>query len=170
MLRYTSNYQDMLVKLEDEIAHVSHYMNISRIRFGDEVSFQIDLPEDCREVLCLKVILQPIAENAIKHGIETTGEPTRLEVSAQRDGDFVSITFEDNGKGYDEERLEAFRTRLLHVTPSQEEYASLTNVGLLNVHFRLLAFHQMKGVGVEMGKSIRLGGVKVTVKIPYRLN
>jgi two-component system sensor histidine kinase YesM len=170
MLRYTSNYQDMLVKLEDEIAHVNHYMNISRIRFGEEVSYQIHIPEDCREVLCLKVILQPIAENAIKHGIETTGEPTRLEVSAQRDGDFISIIFEDNGKNYDEERLEAFRTRLLKVTPSQEEYASLTNVGLLNVHFRLQAFYKLNSVGVEIDKGSRLGGVKVTVRIPNRLN
>ncbi|WP_127583610.1 cache domain-containing sensor histidine kinase [Paenibacillus koleovorans] len=170
MLRYTSNYRDTHVKLEEEITHVTHYMNISQIRFGGDVTFHIDLQEECRDALCLKVILQPIAENAIKHGIETTGEPTRLEVTVRKEADMVSVVFEDNGQGYDPERLEAFRAKLLEVAKVQEDYVSLTNIGLLNVHYRLQAFYQMSDVGVEIGNDSRLGGVRVTVRFPYRVN
>ncbi|MDR6554853.1 histidine kinase [Paenibacillus qinlingensis] len=170
MLRYTSNFRDTYVRVEDEISHVIHYMNISQIRYGEGVSFHINLPDDCRDALCLKVVLQPIAENAIKHGIETTGEPTRLEVTVHREGDLVCVVFEDNGNAYDPERLEAFRSRLREPMRNQEEYTTLTNVGLLNVHYRILAFYQMNGIGVDIDSDSRLGGVKVTVRVPFKKN
>ncbi len=169
MLRYTSNYRDTEVRLADEVAHVEHYMNIIRIRFGEAVSFRADLPDDCRDVSCLKAALQPIAENAIKHGIESSGEPTILELTVRQEGGIIRAVFEDNGTGYDGERLQAFIARLDDVGGEEtESYASLMNVGLLNVHYRLRTYYQRRDIGVRLEAGSLLGGVKVTVSFPAK--
>jgi len=170
MLRYTSNYRDTVVRLEEEVDHVIHYLNICRIRFGEAVSFSIDLPDECKQAQCLKAVLQPIAENAIKHGIESTGEPTRLNVTIRREEETIVAIFEDNGAAIDAGRIEAFRQRLAHPGEPPETMPTLGHVGLLNVHYRLLTYYQMTGagIGVSLDMNSKLGGVRVTVRFPGR--
>ncbi|QJD87319.1 cache domain-containing sensor histidine kinase [Cohnella herbarum] len=168
MLRYTSNYRDTLVRTDDEIAHVSHYMYICRIRYGENVSFETDIPDDCRAAPCLKAVFQPIAENAVKHGIESTGEPTRLAVTIRLEGDLILASFEDNGTGYDAVRLRSFHARLEAGSGAlAPESTSLNgNVGLLNTHYRLRTYYQRSDVGVTLQPGGRLGGVQVIVRYP----
>lgn len=167
MLRYTSNFKDAVVRLQDEITHLDHYLNICRIRFREAVEFRIDVADECLAAACPKVILQPLAENAIKHGIETTGYATQLAITVRREDNVVAITIEDNGKECDEERLETFRQRLIQGLAEQEEYTTLKNVGLLNVHFRLQSYFQTVDAGVRIEQGGRLGGVKVVMRFPY---
>src|SRR5690606_15663117 len=97
LLRYTVDQKEKPVKLIEEIRFIRSFMQIHAVRYGDRLTTRIEIPDDITAVLIPKLLLQPLLENAIQHGIGDRGGEIR--VSAQlRDGD-VYVEVEDDGAG-----------------------------------------------------------------------
>jgi sensor histidine kinase YesM len=100
LLRLTmSNPGQPLTRLKDEIAFIEKYLEIERIRFRDRLSVSIDVDPDTLDAQVPSLILQPLVENAIRHGIEPHARPGRIELTVRREPGTVVLTVRDNGAG-----------------------------------------------------------------------
>lgn len=97
-----------IVPIEDEISHVKMYLDIQMKRFPDGVEGIIDVSQDVSKYSTVKLILQPIVENAIIHGIqESDNKKGYVKIVGKREGDLIVFTIEDNGKGMEEATINA---------------------------------------------------------------
>ena len=100
LLRLTMHHPGQpLTKLRDEIAFVEKYLEIERIRFRDRLTVVIDVDPTALEIDVPSLILQPLVENAIRHGVEPQARTGRLEIVARRDADNLILVVRDNGAG-----------------------------------------------------------------------
>ncbi|MFD0674567.1 sensor histidine kinase [Cohnella sp. GCM10027633] len=111
MFRYSSHWEEEAT-LGAELEQIRHYLTIIELRLHGRLSVDIDVDEQWRGVRVPKMTLQPIIENAVKHGLEPLGRDGKLSVFATRDGDSLTITVSDNGVGMSPERLELLRGSL----------------------------------------------------------
>ena len=90
-----------LIPLRRELEILERYLDIERVRFGDRLATSVDVPPDTRELLVPCLILQPIVENAIKHGIAPYARPGKIALAARLSPDQsrLSIVISDNGGG-----------------------------------------------------------------------
>ena len=96
LLRYaleSTNTQE--VTLEDELSFLSEYLEIERIRFGDRLQTEFSIAPDTRSLLVPNLILQPLVENAIRHGIETSSAPGRITIVAKQVDNQLCISVSD---------------------------------------------------------------------------
>lgn len=150
MLRYVLIDTD-LVPLSREMQFISDYCDLQKLRFDDKLNFTIEYEEEASDWLVPKLILQPLVENAILHGIEPLSRSCQLTVwagSMIRDGiTYLQIVIEDDGKGFD----------------MQADYSN--RIGLENTKDRLLLFNADSKFHLES----RVGsGVKITIELPER--
>jgi len=170
IFRYSITGDEDIVPLRDEIRSVEHYLSIIQARYGDRMSFRIDVPQPLLECKVLKLILQPLVENAVQHGIEPKPEPGRVSISAFRDGDKLRLVVADDGAGIAADRL-AELNRLLESPPdsSHSPGSGSGGIGLLNVKERLwLAYRERssfrlssaanQGTTIELTLPIETGG------------
>ena len=87
------------IPLEREIELAREYLDIERLRFADRLVVDISIDEDVADAMVPTLILQPLIENAIKHGISRRTGPARLDVSARRDGRYLHLHVRDDGPG-----------------------------------------------------------------------
>jgi sensor histidine kinase YesM len=100
LLRATLRTADrQTVALDDELDLVGHYLFIQQARFGDRLSIHIDVPDDCRRALVPHLILQPLVENAIQHGLAPRAAGGTIWITASAQGDTLRITVADDGVG-----------------------------------------------------------------------
>jgi sensor histidine kinase YesM len=85
--------------LRDEISFIQRYLEIEQIRFRDRLTVGIEIAEDALDEQVPSLILQPIVENAIRHGIEPQSRSGRIDVRGTREGSFLVLTISDNGRG-----------------------------------------------------------------------
>ena len=85
--------------LRDEFDRLADYLALMAVRMGPRLAVQFDLPADLRELPVPPLLLQPLVENAIKHGLEPKVEGGRIEVSARRDAGQLRLTVRDTGVG-----------------------------------------------------------------------
>ncbi|MFC5529028.1 sensor histidine kinase [Cohnella yongneupensis] len=111
MFRYSSHWEDE-VTLGAELEQIRHYLTIIELRLHGRLTVEVDIDEQWRGVRVPKMTLQPIIENAVKHGLEPQGQDCKLKVFATREGDSLTITIADNGVGMSEERLIRLRRSL----------------------------------------------------------
>lgn len=103
--RYSLNKGKAIITLMDEKRQVESYMTIQKIRFKDKVDFGIDFATDILDNITVKLILQPIVENAILHGIEKRKGQGFIYIKAQKHEGKITITVTDNGVGADVDEL-----------------------------------------------------------------
>ena len=85
--------------LADEFARVEDYLALMAIRMGPRLVPRLDLPEALRSLPVPPLLLQPLVENAIKHGLEPHVQGGRLSVTARRDGEMLTLEVRDTGRG-----------------------------------------------------------------------
>jgi two-component system, LytTR family, sensor histidine kinase LytS len=142
------------VTLEEELHHVASYLALEQARFGDQLDVTIDVPADARLVRLPPFLVQPLVENAVKHG--KTDRPLRVIVRGRVRRGTLRLTVRDDGRGIAREALE----RVLD--PGVSERAGPgAGLGLASVHGRLTAFY---GEGVKL-RSFPFGTV-VRVEVP----
>lgn len=88
-----------LVPFRDELSHVENYMEIQKVRFGDELRFELCLTE--LDFLIPPLSLQPLVENAVQHGLRGRSGNGTVRLSAERDGRWITVRVEDDGCGFD---------------------------------------------------------------------
>src|SRR5436190_300027 len=84
------------VMLREEIEFLSRYAEIEQTRFGDRLKIEMNIPPETLDALVPNLVLQPLLENAVRHGIEPHARAGRIEVNAQRDGDTLRLEVRDN--------------------------------------------------------------------------
>ncbi len=145
-----------LVTLDEELAHVQSYLDLEQARFGSQLQVTIDAPSDTRDVRLPPFLVQPLVENAVKHG--KTDRPLHLLVRARARRGRLRVTVRDDGRGIAREALE----RVLEPGVSGGNGDGRgTGLGLANVNRRLTAFY---GEGVRL-RSFPFGTV-VRLDVP----
>lgn len=112
--------QNRCIPFETELEHVKNYLAIEKKRFGDRVNVEYDIKETDFVIPALS--LQPIVENAVKHGICKREDGGTIKISTYSDGDYFKIKVEDDGIGFD---------------PSEEKNDGMNHIGINNVKSRL---------------------------------
>lgn len=87
--------------LGDELEFLRRYLHIQHLRFGDRLEVREEVAQEAKQALVPTLLLQPLVENAIRHGLELDREPGLVLVGARRDDSRLEITIADNGKGFD---------------------------------------------------------------------
>jgi len=92
-LRYSLEFnENELTKLPAELDHIRQYMEIEKVRFTDRLVFDIDSPESCKDCMVPNMILQPLFENAIKHGVYESLDPVTIKTDIRIEDDFLRIS------------------------------------------------------------------------------
>ncbi|MCP1187386.1 ATP-binding protein [Paenibacillus sp. 1781tsa1] len=99
------HYRNSFVSVEEEVELVKAYLYIEKMRFGDRLNIKYDIDESI-QLMIPALSIQPLVENAVFHGISKKQEGGTIEVSIQREGQFVRIKIYDNGVGIPEEKLQ----------------------------------------------------------------
>lgn len=173
------------VTLAEELEVLEAYTEIMRARFDDRLHFDLDVDDGLRAALVPTLLLQPLVENAIRHGAPPPPAPARIEVRVRREGDMVLLEVEDNGPGWSGARSpDAARestavpsdgaSTAMSAVPGED--ASIASpgrqtanqgVGLRNTAERLRALYG-PSQSMVLGTG-RLGGMRVSIRIPYRV-
>jgi two-component system sensor histidine kinase LytS len=140
------------VTLEEELRHVQSYLDLEQARFGSQLEVKLDVPADARAVRLPPYLVQPLVENAVKHG--KTERPLHLIVRARVRRGTLRLTVRDDGRGIARDAIE----RVLEPGVSEGEG---TGLGLASVHQRLTASY---GEGVKL-RSFPFGTV-VRLEVP----
>ncbi|MDG0811284.1 sensor histidine kinase [Cohnella rhizosphaerae] len=159
MLRYTiRGSESQRVPLREEVRQLANYLTIQSVRFEERLSWSIDIDAGLSELPIPKLLLQPIVENAVVHGIESRTEGGIVRIRGERYGSLARIVVEDNGQGIPADRLAA----LLR----DDGPATGGSIGLLNVERRLkLAYGEEAGLEVESEPG---SGTRVAIRLPER--
>lgn len=137
--KLTLNHGRDLMTVREELRHVELYINLQNLRFDKNIEFLWDIPDEILDSNILKMIMQPIIENAVKHGFKdrTSEHNNVINIVGYKDGKYIIFMVNDNGKGIPEEKID---TLLLK---------SSTGFGLNNVNERIKMFY-----GEDCGISI----------------
>jgi two-component system, sensor histidine kinase YesM len=154
--------------LERELTIIKNYIYIHQIRFGKRLQVEYDIPAECLVCLVPKMILQPIVENAIKHGIEPLKRTGLLRIKGYRDGENLLLFVKDNGMGISPVKLAEINVsieRNRSAADSLDGYSE-SGIGLANVHDRIrIKFGETYGIGMTSELEV---GTTVSLKIPAR--
>ena len=169
--RYSISRKGNLVTLKDELDNIDNYMLIQRYRFGNRFSMEVIIDEEDEEAYnCLipRLIIQPIVENAIFHGLEERLEGGRVTIEVIVTEKTLIITVSDNGKGISREQLNKLNAKIRSrdTNPEDGEAGNQRNTGIAlpNIHKRIqLLFGEEYGVDIY---STPGQGTDVEVTIP----
>lgn len=162
LLRYTIK-QETMVTLEEECENCRRFLELYRIRLKDRITYSIELMPATRSSPLLKLVLQPLVENVIVHGVRSGKKVTAITLTShiEDEGATLAICIKDNGKGMKQERLNELRQAL-----NNGVRLSGTSVGLMNVHDRIRLLYGMDyGISLD---SIWNEGTVIKLRIPYQ--
>lgn len=143
------------VTLREELQFTSSYLEIERVRFSDRLTVEIDISQETYDVMVPNLILQPIVENAIRHGIMARVGNGHIKIRSAREDDWLRLEVQDNGPG-------------LHAENSPDREPKGEGLGFALTRARLERLYATR-------QQFRLsnapeGGLQVSLEIPYRLS
>ncbi|MCR5284782.1 MAG: histidine kinase [Treponema sp.] len=154
------------ITIKQELDHIRNYLTIQKIRYAEILNYEIEAQEEVLDEKVIKLVLQPLVENAIYHGIKNKRGRGELKVSvAYTDPSKTSIRFtvEDNGAGFTEERLKEVRQELSKGTEDSEKLNSV--YGLYNVNKKLKLYYGENTQGILIKSEIKKGS-SISFTIP----
>lgn len=131
ILDYSLSHPEEMVSIEKEIKNVKNYVDIQKIRYGQQFDVLWEYDENLMHKKIVKMILQPLVENSIYHGIRMKQEAGLIKIKIFKRGEFIKISVVDNGIGMSCEKLQEIYEKLSRDWEYSEE------IGLLNTHYRL---------------------------------
>ena len=157
LLRQSISNEDETVSIIQEIQYIKSYLTIQKMRYKDKLEYEIDVDSSIYSVHIVKLVLQPIIENAIYHGLKYKDSKGMIWVKGHQDGRNAVIEIKDDGVGMDEETL-------AHIFEKHKVNYHSNGVGVYNIQKRLSLYY-----GKEYGlryESEKGKGTTVTVVIP----
>ncbi len=154
------------ITIAQELDHIKNYLTIQKIRYADILNYKIDADESLMELKIIKLVLQPLVENAIYHGIKNKRGRGELIVSVHYTDEshaFIQFTVEDNGAGFTEERLGQVRNELRTGAQDSEKLSSV--YGLYNVNKKLKLYYGERTQGILIESEVGKGS-KISFTIP----
>jgi len=145
------------VQVQNELKHIESYLTIQKIRYRDILDYSIEYEKEMKQKMILKLLLQPLVENALYHGIKNKREGGLIKVRGwmelEEETEWLLFSIEDNGIGITKEQLEVIRMQ-----------DSASSYGLFNVSKRLELYYNMTGL-LDI-QSTYDKGTKVSLRIP----
>ncbi|TVR01090.1 MAG: sensor histidine kinase [Spirochaetaceae bacterium] len=164
MLRLSVSRGSELISIQDEIDHARNYLTIQKIRYRDKLDFSIEVDGEIMRLRTPKVILQPLVENAIYHGIKNKESGGRVTVTGSLHDGEVLLRVQDDGVGMSAERHDEVPVSAVGVLTRIAAPPRRGRVGLRNVHERIqLYFGPKYGLSFESEQG---AGTSVTVRLP----
>ncbi|XID92780.1 sensor histidine kinase [Paenibacillaceae bacterium WGS1546] len=160
ILRYSLSSRQEIVTLRDELNHVNGYMSIQTIRYEERIRFRENVDGSALDCVVIPLIVQPIVENAINHGLDRGAGAGLIRLTGAEQDGMLTIVIEDDGIGMSDDELEAIRSRLRNA----KDLGGKTGNGLLNVH-RRIRLHYGEPYGLTF-ESMLYQGLKVTITLP----
>ena len=158
LLKLTLKVDTNFITLKDEVEATSKYIRLQQFRYSDQITYEIDIDEELMQYRVPSLILQPIVENALFHGLEPKNECGTLVMSATVNENILYITITDDGVGIEEEKLEHL------LSPREYELKENKSIALANIDHRLkIHFGQEYGLSLS---SIKNMGTTVTIRMP----
>ena len=150
-----------IVTVKDEIEHVKNYLMIQHMRFKNKFDYEFDIAEDVLELPSLKLMLQPLVENAIYHGMEFMDGDGMIMVKAWREEDELYLSVADNGLGMTEDKVEMILTG-----ESTSGNGRGSGIGVKNVNERIkLYFGEAYGLTIDSEPD---EGTTVIIHLPAK--
>lgn len=153
LLRYNLKQDDQLHTIGSEINNIEKYLYIQKVRFKNRLEYDIDIPEKIRACRIPNMVIQPIVENALIHGITPKGEGGKISITAAEDDNKIVISVIDNGNGFNKKVLEDLHHSDHH-----------SGLGFRSTDGRLKRYYG-DGFGLDIVKS-DFSGSTVTITIP----
>ena len=151
--------------LQKEIEVTQAYLAIQTLRFPGKFTVAYHIPDQLRTVPIIKLVLQPIVENAIYHGLEPKTGAGLIYIGVREEDGIIFMTVQDDGIGIPEETLASIHARM-HQSEMEEHAGGTEHIGLLNVHRRIrLAYGDRYGIDIT---SVSGEGTKVVISLPLR--
>ena len=158
-LKMTLRQDADLITLNEEFVITEKYLILQQIRYGNMLSFEFETDENAGECMVPALILQPIVENAIFHGIEAKGEVGIIVITSKLQDDNLIITINDDGIGMSADKVENIAKQC-----NKKEYTRNVSIGIANVSGRIrVDFGDEYGINIESEPDI---GTTVTLKLP----
>ena len=147
---------DEFIPIKDEIKHVECYLKIQSIRFKNQFTYDLEVEPHLLSMYCLKILLQPLIENAITHGLRPLDHPGEIHIRIFTQDNNIIMTVEDNGVGMSDQMLDEVKNGLSN--------QALHKYGLYNINQRIrLTYGETYGIHIQSQLN---SGTKVTVTIP----
>lgn len=159
LLRQSISNEEERVSIGREVEYIRSYLTIQKMRYKDKLEYQIDVSPSITMIPIIKLVLQPIIENAIYHGLKYKESKGLLTVKGYEDGENVILEVADNGVGMDEETLK-------HIFDRHKVNYHSNGVGVYNVQKRLQLYY-----GNDYGityRSEKGAGTTATITIPKK--
>ena len=155
------------IPVTQELKHVSAYLSIQKTRYRDILDYKVEMPDGLEEIYMLKLLLQPLVENALYHGIKNKRGGGKITIRVSRQNRIMTFTVADTGKGMTPEQLRQVEEMLREETPTTQAAleSGHTGFGLRNVDTRIrLYYRKQTGLNFQSGPE----GTEVSFTIPIR--
>lgn len=149
------------VPVKSEIELIECYLKIQRYRFGEKLRYHIEVGDGVEQCEIMPLVLQPIVENAIIHGLEGKEEPGYIDIDVSLEDEDIVFSIEDDGIGIEEEKLSAIRDEL------DSNRIKGEHIGIFNVQYRIrLKYGELYGIKIDSNIN---SGTRVEIRVPgYR--
>ena len=152
--------------LGEELEAVDNYIYILNVRFAGDIHFSKEVDESLENVRMPSMILQPIVENAVNHGIRDIEWEGKIHLTVTGDADYIRISVKDNGKGMTQEQIEGV---LSGNREHRNEEGDSTGIGMNNVISRLELYYEESGL-MEINSEGEGKGTETVIYIPVQEN
>lgn len=133
LLKFTIKCTDDLIPFETELTQLENYVDIMRIRYGDDIEINYDIDEECYNYKCLKFLIQPAMENCYIHAFAACAKAEKLiTVAVKCHEDYIKVVIEDNGNGIHEDQLLSITS-----THTEKNNRLLSGFGIANLRSRI---------------------------------
>lgn len=151
------------IPISQEKKHIEGYLKIQQTRYRDIMNYEIDIPDEIGEYYVLKLLLQPLVENALYHGIKIKRGGGAIRVSGRLEDGFLFFSVSDTGLGMSPEQLQELKGRMKKGQPTVSEGSG--GFGLVNVNMRIRLYYNVTDdLTIESGAD----GTSVSFKVPCR--
>ena len=160
MFRIGLSHGKDIITVKEEITHVSNYLYIQKIRYKDKLNYVIHVDESLYAIEVPKLILQPLVENAIYHGVKAKRGGGTITITGVPEGENLVFTVQDNGAGMPQEKVEELNRRMSERSVLDEK----KSFGLFYIRERIQLCYG-KGYGVHVESTLG-EGTRVTITLP----
>lgn len=151
-----------IITVRDELEHVRNYLMIQQMRFKNKFVYEIDAEEEVMDLVSLKLILQPLVENAIYHGMEFMDGDGEICVKVYREAEDLWFRISDNGLGMTQEQVKSLLGEKHHVSSQRG-----SGIGVKNVNERIRLYF-----GADYGLTIQSEpdeGTTISIRLPAQI-
>lgn len=162
LLRYSIQPGSEMVTIKEDLEQLERYRLLVQARYGDKLQLEINIKDELLNYRIMKLLLQPLVENAMTHGLESIkGRPWKICIDISKQEHTLRFIVEDNGKGMTDEEMAS----ALHFSKDTDHLQLLgTGLGLANLHYRVGLIYG-KEYGLQLYKS-EMGGLRAEVVFP----